>query len=93
MAVVVYAFMDVVLSNHRCSSQAGLIPILCCFRFDIVIDEDLRPWLLEVNYSPDMARRTGVDKKVQRYIFGTHLIVAVSGFKRKPQKDVSLAWQ
>eukprot|EP01084_Bolivina_argentea_P293556 504893_1 len=38
------------------------------FGFDIVIDEDLKPWLLEVNYSPDMARRTGVDKKIKEAV-------------------------
>ncbi len=75
MHAVIYAFMDIVLfSRHRktcfrCSlayEQDESSHDVLFFRFDIVVDEDLKPWLLEVNYSPDMARRSDVDKKVQR---------------------------
>ncbi len=77
--------------HHSSSSQAELIPIKKKFRFDVVIGEDLRPWLLEVNYSPDMVRRTGVDKKVHRYCFVTHFTISAFGFS-KPQKGISLGW-
>jgi tubulin polyglutamylase TTLL5 len=39
-----------------------------CFEllgFDILIDENLRPWLLEVNLSPSMNTDTGIDLKIK----------------------------
>jgi len=40
----------------------------CCFEvfgYDIIIDDSLRPWLLEVNTSPSMARDTPLDVRVK----------------------------
>ena len=40
----------------------------CCFEvygYDVLIDEDLRPWLIEVNASPAMARDNYVDVRVK----------------------------
>jgi hypothetical protein len=40
----------------------------CCFEmfgYDVLIDADLRPWLLEVNASPSLARGTPLDVRVK----------------------------
>ncbi len=40
----------------------------CCFElfgYDVLIDEALRPWLLEVNASPSLARENHLDFKVR----------------------------
>lgn len=40
-----------------------------CYGYDIIIDEDLRPWLIEVNASPAISATTPSDKimKVPNY--------------------------
>ena len=35
------------------------------FGYDILIDETLRPWLLEVNASPSLARENALDKRIK----------------------------
>ena len=35
------------------------------FGYDVIIDAGLRPWLLEVNASPSMARETAIDRLVK----------------------------
>jgi D-alanine-D-alanine ligase-like ATP-grasp enzyme len=35
------------------------------FGFDVLIDQQLRPWLLEVNASPSMARENALDEQVR----------------------------
>jgi tubulin polyglutamylase TTLL5 len=35
------------------------------FGYDVLIDADLRPWLLEVNASPSLARGTPLDVRVK----------------------------
>lgn len=40
----------------------------CCFElfgYDVLIDQDLRSWLIEVNASPSLARENHIDKRVK----------------------------
>jgi len=42
-----------------------------CFElygFDIIIDEDLKPWLLEVNLSPSMQADSPLDRKIKSHV-------------------------
>ena len=36
------------------------------FGYDVIIDQNLRPWLLEVNASPSMARLNRLDEEVSK---------------------------
>jgi hypothetical protein len=35
------------------------------FGYDVILDDDLRPWILEVNASPSMARETELDRRIK----------------------------
>ena len=43
----------------------------CCFEvlgFDVLLDQELKPWLLEVNHSPSFAVDTPLDERVKRRV-------------------------
>ncbi len=43
----------------------------CCFElfgYDILIDENYRPWLIEVNASPSLARENSLDHRVKNHM-------------------------
>ena len=59
------------------------------FGFDILLDESLRPWLLEVNSSPSMARETELDRKVKlEMMVDTIDLVDPIGFDRGYLKSI-----
>ena len=35
------------------------------FRFDVLLDENLKPWLLEINYTPSFRTDTPLDLKIK----------------------------
>jgi tubulin polyglutamylase TTLL6/13 len=48
----------------------------CCFEllgFDIILDQSLKPWLLEVNHSPSFSTDTPLDKKIKRQVIAEAL--------------------
>ena len=52
-----------------CINLANSIPDLdCCFElfgFDVMIDSNLKPWLIEVNSSPAMSMDNNIDYSVK----------------------------
>ena len=52
-----------------CINLCSLVPDLkCCFEilgFDIIIDANMKPWLLEVNSSPALSMETNIDHLVK----------------------------
>lgn len=56
------------------------------FGFDIIIDSDLKPWLLEVNISPSMATDAPLDLSIKsNLIVDTWNLVGIKRFDRKKE--------
>ena len=53
-------------------------PDLCyeILGFDIMLDQKLKPWLIEVNHTPSFAAETGVDEDIKRELI-THALEIV----------------
>ncbi|CAM9171739.1 unnamed protein product [Ectocarpus fasciculatus] len=59
------------------------------FGYDVLIDDRLRPWLIEVNTSPSMARDTHVDRQVKEaLIFETVHLIDPLPFDRQKLVDI-----
>lgn len=50
------------------------------FGFDILIDDKFEPWLLEVNYSPELCLDCSTDDTVERKLL--HGIVVLQNYKQ-----------
>jgi len=64
------------------------------FGFDIMIDDDLNCWLIEVNSSPAMDYSTPVTERLVKMVLEDTIKVVVdyanASLKRKPKKDTGL---
>ena len=60
-----------------------------CFElqgFDIIIDSDLKPWLLEVNMSPSMATDAPLDMSIKSTVVtDTFNLIGIKRFDRKKE--------
>ena len=58
-----------------------------CFEllgFDVLIDQDLKPWLMEVNLSPSLATESPLDLKIKSQLFlDTMNLVCLKRFDRR----------
>jgi len=58
-----------------------------CFEllgYDVLIDQDLRPWLMEVNLSPSLATESPLDLKIKSQLFiDTMNLALVKKFDRR----------
>jgi tubulin monoglycylase TTLL3/8 len=61
-----------------------------CYGFDFLLDEDLRPWLLEVNSSPTFERTTTVTRELVPDVVEDILKVVVDGTKKAGSGDWEL---
>ncbi|XP_030581897.1 tubulin monoglutamylase TTLL4 isoform X2 [Archocentrus centrarchus] len=57
------------------------------FGFDIMLDENLKPWILEVNISPSLHSNTGLDVSIKGQMIKDLLNLA--GFRIPPREDVT----
>lgn len=62
-----------------------------CFEiygFDVLIDSDLRPWLLEVNVAPSLSSSSPYDKKVKTTLLSdTMHLLGYNIFDRKKMEE------
>ena len=58
------------------------------FGFDIMLDESMKPWVIEVNTSPSLTSKSPLDKRVKFSLFSDIIhLVGVSGPSRHDRKD------
>ena len=62
MRICLLVVKSLVAVNDRISYQPCSFEV---FGYDVLVDSDLRPWLLEVNASPSLARETPLDVRVK----------------------------
>jgi hypothetical protein len=56
------------------------------FGFDVLIDSDLKPWLLEVNISPSMATDAPLDLNIKSTLaVDTFNLIGIKRFDRKKE--------
>lgn len=67
-------------SKHVCFELYG---------FDVILDKNLKPWVLEVNVSPSLSSSSPFDKKIKTMLIcDTLTLVGVKPYdKRKVEKD------
>lgn len=59
-----------------------------CYGYDIIVDEDVRPWLIEVNASPSLSATTSSDRMMKHCIISDVLDIVVP--ERFPDQKVKL---
>merc|ERR1712224_635825 len=52
------------------------------FGFDILIEENMRPWLIEVNLSPSLSISSPLDRKIKADVMAD--LLSLVGFSSKP---------
>lgn len=58
------------------------------FGFDVLVDSDLKPWLLEVNLSPSLATESPIDITIKSTLMMD--VFNTAGIKRFDRKKESL---
>lgn len=63
------------------SVQGGVSPSSCfeVYGFDVMLDSDIRPWLLEVNISPSLSSGSPLDKRIKTQLVADALTLV--GFR------------
>jgi len=71
LVVKTVASVQPVLAHIYRTCQPEDLENACCFEilgFDILVDQGLKPWLLEVNHSPSFSVDTPLDKQIKRRV-------------------------
>ena len=74
------------ISHTVKSCQPDDIENQLCFQvlgFDIILDSNLKPWLLEVNQSPSYATESGLDMRIKSKLIKDTLTLLNLSYKRK----------
>ena len=57
-----------------------------CFEilgFDILIDEKLKPWLIEINHTPSFATDTPLDFKIKKDVIADTIQILAMSYQRR----------
>jgi len=81
--IVAVALKSLVCVEDVIPSQPGAFEL---FGFDVLLDSELRPWLLEVNASPSLAREHALDREVKKALM-VDTIRVVMGQRQQQQQE------
>jgi len=81
--IVAVALKSLVCVEDVIPSQPGAFEL---FGFDVLLDSELRPWLLEVNASPSLAREHALDREVKEALMADTIKV-VMGQRQQQQQE------
>jgi tubulin polyglutamylase TTLL1 len=78
------AVQGVIVSDRHCFE---------CYGYDVLVDADLKPWLLEVNASPSLTVTTEADRALKTKLIHDILrVVLPPGFPREPLGPEGTSW-
>jgi hypothetical protein len=79
---------EIVQVLHRGTGPENLNAQMCfeVFGFDVLLDSDLKPWLLEVNVSPSLSSSSPLDRRLKTCLMAD--VLTLAGFRPYWQKDV-----
>ena len=72
--------MDRIYLSALKAVQPAMVQDKHCFElygFDILIDSDLKPWLIEVNACPSLVSTTPADKRMKKKLFNNLINVVI----------------
>lgn len=82
--IITYTFMSVQDEMESCHSSKNSFEM---FGFDLMIDEDQNPWLIEVNLSPDVSQSTHITKRLVQSM-GEDIIKVVVDWKSEKNPKI-----
>lgn len=68
LMMLLFAFQNIIMNDKHCFELYG---------YDVLIDSDLRPWLLEINASPSLTVTTVPDRVLKTRLINDMLQVVV----------------
>jgi tubulin polyglutamylase TTLL4 len=71
--------------------QLGCLSCFECFGFDVLLDQDFKPWLLEVNVSPSLSSSSPLDRRIKTMLCAD--LFTLVGFRPFVQKEVDKEMQ
>lgn len=76
--------VEPILANNLSRAANGRRLCFEVFGFDVILDRDLKPWLLEVNVLPSLSSSSELDKKIKTALMcDTFNTIGVVPYKKK----------
>jgi len=72
-------------AQYTSADNSGYINSMCfeILGFDVLIDEKLKPWLIEINHAPSFATDTPLDFKMKKDVIADAIALLGMTHKRK----------
>lgn len=76
--------VEPILANNLSRAANGRRLCFELYGFDVILDKDLKPWLLEVNVLPSLSSSSELDKKIKTALMSdTFNLIGVIPYKKR----------